>query len=77
MNILQRKMFQEGGEATPSFTVVDPGRSITRSEITGFGAGIGGGRDPLASTLMSAKKTELMDIVSDDTGQHYGKEADK
>ena len=77
MNILQRKMFQEGGEATPSFTIVDPGRSITRSEITGFGAGIGGGRDPLASTLMSARKTELMDIVSDDTGQLYGKEGEK
>ena len=70
-------MFQEGGEATPSFTIVDPGRSITRSEMTGFGAGIGGGRDPLASTLMSATKTELMDIVSDDTGQLYGKEGDK
>ena len=77
MNILQRKMFQEGGEATPSFTIVDPGRSITRSEITGFGAGVGGGRDPLASTLMSARKTELMDIVSDDTGQLYGKEGDR
>jgi len=77
MNILQRRMFQEGGEATPNFTLVDPGRSITREEITGFGAGIGGGRDPLAATLMSAKKTELMDIVADETGQLYGKEGDR
>jgi hypothetical protein len=77
MNILQRRMFQEGGEATPEFTLVDPGRSITREEMTGFGAGIGGGRDPLAATLMSAKKTELMDIVADETGQLYGKEGDR
>jgi len=77
MNILQRRMFQKGGEATPSFTLVDPGRSITREEMTGFGAGIGGGRDPLAATLMSAKKTELMDIVADETGQLYGKEGDR
>ena len=77
MNILQRKMFQEGGEATPNFTLVDPGRSITREEMTGFGAGIGGGRDPLAATLMSAKKTELMDIVADETGQLYGKQGDR
>ena len=76
MNILQRRMFQEGGEATPNFTLVDPGRSITREEMTGFGAGIGGGRDPLAATLMSAKKTELMDIVADETGQFYGKQGD-
>ena len=77
MNILQRRMFQEGGEATPNFTLVDPGRSITREEMTGFGAGIGGGRDPLAATLMSAKKTELMDIVADETGQLYGKQGDR
>lgn len=70
-------MFQGGGEATPKFTLVDPGRSITREEMTGFGAGIGGGRDPLAATLMSAKKTELMDIVADETGQFYGKEGDR
>jgi hypothetical protein len=76
MNILQRRMFQEGGEATPNFTLVDPGRSITKEEMTGFGAGIGGGRDPLAATLMSAKKTELMDIVADETGQFYGKQGD-
>lgn len=77
MNVLQRKMFAQGDEVTPSFSIVSPGRKMSRQEQTGFGFGMGGGRDPLFGATLSANKTDFMDIVEDETGTYFGKEGDR
>jgi len=60
MNILNRRMFQEGGEATPSFSIVDPGKK---------GSYFGGSQ--YLGVVPKTTRSETFDIVQDDTGQFY------
>ena len=56
-------MFQQGGEATPNFSIVDPGKTLTAPRFS-----------PRDSLYFSTPQivSESFDIVQDDTGQFYG-----
>lgn len=56
-------MFQEGGEATPSFSIVDPGKTLTAPRFST--------RDSLYFSTPQIV-SESFDIVQDETGQFYG-----
>ena len=63
MNIFNRKMFQQGGEATPNFSIVDPGKTLTPPRFST--------RDTLYFSTPQIV-SESFDIVQDETGQFYG-----
>lgn len=65
MNIFGRKMFQEGGEAMPSFSIVDPGKS---------GSYFGGAQ--YLGVVPKTTRSETFDIIQDETGQFYAKDGE-
>lgn len=56
-------MFQQGGEATPNFSIIDPGKTLTAPRFS-----------PRDSLYFSTPQivSESFDIVQDETGQFYG-----